>query len=181
MIGQFFGKWKVVDEATHKYATKSVGYLCICTNCNKTTKVVQRQLLLNGRSKQCSECPRTDYKRRGDPTHNTWRAMRQRCNNPTNNRYSRYGGRGITVCERWDDFKNFLKDMGQKPKGKQLDRIDTNGNYCRENCRWVSPKENCITRSKRPCNLPRRPSVEKRMKKRLLWEKKWIKEHNKPH
>lgn len=76
------------------------------------------------------------------PTYSSWTMMRQRCNNPKTRGYERYGGRGITVCDRWaNSFENFLEDMGERPKGKTLDRIDSNKNYCKENCQWSTPKE----------------------------------------
>jgi hypothetical protein len=67
--------------------------------------------------------------------------MRQRCNNPRHPKYPDYGGRGITVCERWDSFVNFLIDMGEPPPGMSLDRIDVNGNYEPSNCRWATASE----------------------------------------
>lgn len=68
--------------------------------------------------------------------------MRQRCNNPKNKDYARYGGRGVKVCERWNDFTLFLEDMGGKPSVEySLDRLDNNGSYEPNNCHWATPKE----------------------------------------
>lgn len=80
-----------------------------------------------------------------------WKAMIERCYLPTNASYHRYGGRGITVCERWlSDYRNFLSDMGRSPAGHSLDRVDPNGNYEPGNCRWATP----IQQSQNRCNTP---------------------------
>lgn len=125
---------------------------CIC-DCGKEKKV--RDLSLRrDESKSCGcfqlEISVTHGVSKSS-TYKSWEMMRQRCLNKNYDRYSDYGGRGIKICDRWLDFNNFLNDMGEKPAGLSLDRIDVNGNYEPSNCKWSTMKEQ--NRNRRYNNL----------------------------
>lgn len=111
--------------------------------------VVWAEQVTRQRTKQCRKCRnklisvmRSTHGQRKSTTYSTWSQMIDRCTNPKSGNWDNYGGRGITICNQWkDSFENFLKDMGERPEGKTIDRKNNDGNYEPENCHWASATE----------------------------------------
>jgi len=144
---------------------RQIYYECQC-ECGNIISV-RGSNLRNGNTKSCGcfkiqqlierSTVHSGAGRRKEPLYKIWSGMRQRCYDSNADKYSRYGGRGINVCDRWQDYNSFRDDMssGYKP-GLELDRIDNDGDYCPENCRWVSHKTNCRNKStNRIINTPK--------------------------
>lgn len=144
-----FGKWFIcqVLRRTKLNATRKV--VAKCCRCNKFY-LKEIATIANGASTQCKSCGNLTHGLRQTREYNTWRGMIERCYNPNSVGYPRYGGSGITVCNRWkSSFELFLKDMGKRPEGYSIDRIDTYGNYHKKNCRWATKELQEINKRRR--------------------------------
>jgi len=145
LYGRVFGRLTAVQRS-HRDSAKRWFWKCVCT-CDNFV-VIRSDNLTGGNSRSCG-CFNSDEVMARSTTHGqsrtvtyyTWRDMKTRCHNKNSAAYPDYGGRGITICDRWASFENFLSDMGERPVGLSLDRKDVNGNYEPSNCRWATRTE----------------------------------------
>ena len=153
LTGQRFGKLVVLRKAddTEKLTGQSSSWVCKC-DCGNTT-VVRSIFLRNGETKSCG-CAKSSLNGGSkSPLYSRWRSMIRRCESSKDNGYKDYGGRGISVCNDWHNFDIFEKWAYENGYSKSentydctLDRIDVDGNYCPENCRWIGMKGQCNNR-----------------------------------
>ena len=141
LTGKKFGRLTVMGfDVNNQYRARYWNCICDCGE----NKVVRGSHLTSAATVSCG-CYKIDqhytHGETNSPTYRSWASLLQRCLNPKNEYYYRYGGRGIKVCDRWKDFSKFLEDMGTRPDGMSIDRKNNNGNYERSNCRWATRKE----------------------------------------
>lgn len=138
-------KWTI--KSVFKDSRYRIRFNAICDCGRKSTPIAYR--LFKGLSSQCVSCGATRHGYFRSPTWNSWSGAKNRCLNKNNKDYEYYGGRGISFYEGWNNFEDFLKDMGEKPKRMTLDRINNNGNYEPGNCRWATYSQQNYNQRKR--------------------------------
>jgi hypothetical protein len=141
LTGLRFGR--LVVERRNGTAHRQPLWRCAC-DCGETVDILGGNLR-RGTSRSCGCLKRelqTRHGRYGTPEYHVWDAMLRRCTNPAHPGYVDYGGRGITVCERWRSFENFYADMGPRPSSKHsLDRVNNDAGYEKSNCRWATASQ----------------------------------------
>lgn len=154
-IGDVFSMLTIIDDnpiiKKEKNGPNVKLYKCKC-ECGNIVDV-RKYSLLSGKTKACGcyqKVHPSNYKHglKDDPLYSVWQDIRKRTSNPKQWNYKYYGGKGIKISQEWNDFQCFYNDMHKTyESGLNIDRIDNDGDYCKENCRWVSHQENCRNRS----------------------------------
>ena len=140
--GQVLGSWRIIEAFSHPVRRERM-YRCVC-ECG-SIKDVKHIHLAGGKTRSCG-CSVVTHGMTKSKEYRIWDSMIRRCRNPNHHAFPSYGGRGITVCDKWLTFKGFFEDMGTKPDGLSLDRIDNSLGYSKENCRWGSIDEQARNR-----------------------------------
>ena len=143
---QRFGRLVAIEPTENRGADRSIIWRCQC-DCGAKC-FVSSSHLQSGHTQSCSclrrekiKASRIKHGLRGVPEYASWQQMLQRCENPNNYGYKYYGARGIKVCERWHNLRDFIKDLGRRPKGLTLERMNNNGDYEPGNVRWATQLE----------------------------------------
>jgi hypothetical protein len=146
MSGRKVARLTILERSARRNATGSAFWRCRC-DCGNEIEVSGVNIR-NGQTQSCG-CVHITHGMTLSPEYRIWRGMHQRCTNPNSTKYENYGGRGITVCDRWRSFENFYADMGPRPEGLTIERINNEQGYGPGNCKWATYSEQNLNRRKR--------------------------------